>query len=151
MALSVGEIAVHIRAAADAASVPAEISLVIGAMKAWADLAIERAAPNAPEQYKDMALILLAGYVYDRPNAPRGSQYSNALLNSGAANILKPFLRRTALILDDSGGSDEVATISGISNIQYEEDDPARPGTLVITTSDGRTIRLPQMRFLSDL
>ena len=141
MALTVGQLAVHIRAAADEASVPGEVAVVLGAMKAWGDLAIERAAPNATEAYRDMALIVLIGYVFDRPNAPRGSQYSNAFLNSGASSILKPFLRRTALILDDAQPI-EVAQ----NAIPFRIEDG---NVLVLTTEDGTEFRFPQLSFVN--
>ena len=146
MALTVGQLAVHIRAAADAASVPAEVSTVLGAMKAWGDLAIERAAPSAPEAYRDMALIVLVGYVYDRPNAPRGSQYSNAMLNSGASSILKPYLRRNAIILDDTV-SGAAASESGGATIQVVDNRNGNGKDLLVTLEDGTQFRFPQMQY----
>ena len=145
MALTLGQLAVHIRASADEASVPAEVSTVLQAMKAWSDLAIDRAAPNAPEAYQDMATIVLVGYVYDRPNSPRGSQYANALLNSGALAILKPYLRRTALILDDTS-----PLRAAEEAISFRVDANPNDGTLsvlVLIGEDGTEYRFPQLTF----
>ena len=39
----------------------------------------------------DEVRIGLSGYLFDQPNAGRGSTYANALRNSGAAAILMPY------------------------------------------------------------
>ena len=58
---------------------------------AYATEAIEQNSPNAPEATQNEAVIRLAAYLYDQPNAGRGLSYANALRNSGAAMILLPY------------------------------------------------------------
>ena len=52
---------------------------------------VEKYAPAAPAAIQNEALIRLAGYLYDKPTAPRGTGYSRALTNSGAAGLLLPY------------------------------------------------------------
>ena len=44
-----------------------------------------------PEAVVNEAVIRLAAYLYDRPNAGRGMAYANALRNSGTGAILLPY------------------------------------------------------------
>ena len=145
MAVTVNELAVHIRAAADATDVPAEIATVLAPMKAWGDLAIQRAAPNAPDAYKDMALIQVVGYTFDRPASPRGDMHANALRNSGASSILKPFLNRRATILDDAS---PIAVAQDAVSFQVEDSPTGHGHVLVLRTADGTEYRFPQLEFV---
>ena len=52
---------------------------------------VEKQAPNAPDVLKDEAVIRLAAYWYDQPNAGRGAGYANAFRNSGALALLAPY------------------------------------------------------------
>ena len=52
---------------------------------------VQRYSPDAPSNIANEALIRLAAYVYDKPNAPRGTGYSKALANSGAGGLLLPY------------------------------------------------------------
>ena len=52
---------------------------------------VNKTAPDAPDLIKDEAVIRLAGYWFDMPNAPRGTAYAGALRNSGAKSILLPY------------------------------------------------------------
>ena len=46
---------------------------------------------DAPEVIVNEAVVRLAGYSYDKPDAPRGVGYAKALSNSGAGAILLPY------------------------------------------------------------
>ena len=52
---------------------------------------VNREAPSAPDVLKDEAVIRLAAYWYDQPNAGRGTAYAGAFRNSGAKSILLPY------------------------------------------------------------
>ena len=51
---------------------------------------VTRHAPVAPAVVQNEAVIRLAGYLFDMPNAGRGVTYADALRNSGARAILLP-------------------------------------------------------------
>ena len=52
---------------------------------------VNQQAPNAPDVLKGEAIIRLAAYWYDQPNAGRGTAYASAFRNSGAKSILLPY------------------------------------------------------------
>ena len=58
---------------------------------AFATEAVTHHAPNAPDVTQDEAVIRLAGYLFDMPNAGRGMAYADALRHSGARAILLPY------------------------------------------------------------
>ena len=58
---------------------------------AYATEAVTKHAPTAPEATANEAVIRLAAYLYDQPNAGRGMGYANAGRNSGAWAILLPY------------------------------------------------------------
>ena len=58
---------------------------------AYGLVAVEKHAPDAPDAVQNEALIRLAGYLFDQPNAGRGLSFANAFRNSGAAAILLPY------------------------------------------------------------
>ena len=58
---------------------------------AYASLAVEKYAPDAPSVAQDEAAIRLSAYILDMPNASRAAGYANALQNSGAASMLLPY------------------------------------------------------------
>ena len=57
----------------------------------YSSLAVERHAPKAPDAVHNEAVIRIAGYLFDQPNAGRGAVYANAMRNSGASSILLPY------------------------------------------------------------
>lgn len=65
----------------------------------YANEAIRRYAPLAPESVKDMAIIQIGQYLYDAPVPARRSQ-SNVLNESGARALLAPYRTHTAQALD---------------------------------------------------
>ena len=60
---------------------------------AFAKLEVVAAAPDAPDEYHNIACVVLAGYLYDAPPSKLG----NAWANSGAAFILRRYLIRRAV------------------------------------------------------
>ena len=58
---------------------------------AYASEAVQRHAPDAPPAILNEAIVRIAGYAFDRPEAPAGAGYANELRNSGAAAILLPY------------------------------------------------------------
>ena len=60
--------------------------------------------PDCPEALMDEGVILICGYVYDKPQSSVGSGYANAFRNSGCEGILAPYhIEGSALI----GSSEE--------------------------------------------
>ena len=51
-------------------------------------------APDAPDAVQNEAVIRLAGYLYDQPQAGWDRRYANAIGNSGAYILLYPYKRR---------------------------------------------------------
>lgn len=58
---------------------------------AYSTRAVTRHAATAPDEIHDEAIIRLASYLFDQPNAGRGMAYANAMRNSGAGAILLPY------------------------------------------------------------
>ena len=79
--------------------VPGEGVLVRHAQAiAFARLEVAAAAPDAPDEYHNIACVVLAGYLYDAPPSKLG----NAWANSGAAFILRRYLIRRAVPLTEA-------------------------------------------------
>ena len=58
---------------------------------AYCTLAVEHHAETAPTIAQNAAVVRLAGYSYDSPNAASRTSYANAMRNSGASRILLPY------------------------------------------------------------
>ena len=58
---------------------------------AYSSEAVVTYAPAASDLAHSEACIRLSAFLYDRPNAGRGSGWSNAIRNSGAGAILGPY------------------------------------------------------------
>ena len=58
---------------------------------AFATAAVVKHAHAAPDVAHNEAVVRLAGYLADQPNAGRGSGYADALRNGGAMAILAPY------------------------------------------------------------
>ena len=75
----------------DSAEETAEASRLLS----YATVAVSRHLSDAfngtPDAVANEAIIRLAGYLFDQPNAGRGMMYADALRSSGAAMILLPF------------------------------------------------------------
>ncbi|WP_419163066.1 hypothetical protein [Candidatus Palauibacter sp.] len=63
-----------------------------------ADALIEKLARSAPESIRDEAKIRVAAYMYDAPVAGTVGT-ANACRNSGAELLLRPWVRRGALVV----------------------------------------------------
>ena len=103
MAVTLGQLATALRITTDATETVQEPENgILTRIQAWATDEIVGRAPAAPDNAKDAALIVLAGYVYDRPIAERGGAYANAWENSGASDMLRRYIQRRAFILDSN-------------------------------------------------
>ena len=60
-------------------------------LRRWASSTVVYAAPGAPDEMHDQAVVQLVSYVYDRPAAWRFNAYANAMRNSGAGSTLLPW------------------------------------------------------------
>lgn len=58
----------------------------------YATEAVSKHAPGAPAVVLNEAVVRLASYLFDMPNAGRGDGYANAMRNSGAGRILLPYV-----------------------------------------------------------
>ena len=88
MAVSItpGEVAVAIRAASDKDAVPAPVAAVIAFIAAAAVELVNRYAPEAPEAVGNMAVVRVAGWMWD--SEPGDARLGAALEQSGAASLL---------------------------------------------------------------
>ena len=103
---------------------------------AYATEAVEQHAPSAPEATQNEAVIRLAAYLYDQPNAGRGLSYANALRNSGAAMILLPYRIHRA----GSTGEAVAAAQAAMGTVGNPVTNVSVNGTeLVVTFANGTT------------
>lgn len=76
---------------------------------AVATATVEQRAPKAPDAVQDEAVVRMAGYLYDQPNAGRNMAYAAALRNSGGLALLLPWRVHGAGVIgasaDDDGSS----------------------------------------------
>ena len=84
--LTVAQLAAAIRVG-DSTEETAEVTRLLS----YATVAVEHHAPDAPDVVHNEAVVRLAGYLYDAPNAASRTNYANAMRNSGAARILLPY------------------------------------------------------------
>ena len=85
VSLSVSQLAASMRLG-DSAEETAEATRLLQ----YASSSVIKQAPGAPAVVQNEAVIRLAAYLFDMPNAGRGAGYADALRNSGAAAILLP-------------------------------------------------------------
>ena len=116
MAITVGQLAVHLRIQTDPAATVAEPdNTVLTQLLSWANGVVDNRTTGASEAAKDQAVVLLAGYQYDKPPAARGAGYADAWSNSGASNVLRKWTHRRGVILEgESTASDNTTVTSGI-------------------------------------
>ena len=85
MAVTVGDLAVALRITTSPQDQVTEPYLsTLQRLHSWAAAEVASRAPDAPDNYADQAVVVLVGYLYDKPGAPGGSSYANAWENSGA-------------------------------------------------------------------
>ena len=111
--ITAAEVAVAIRAATSADSVPAPIATVLGFLVPAGAAMVLRHAPEAPDALHNAALIRLAGWLYDAD--PTDSRLSDALSVSGAANLLAQWRVHRAGLIDSD--SDPTPTPGGGGNV----------------------------------
>lgn len=111
MALSVGDLAVHMRLVTDPNAVlPAAQQLVLqGLLDAAACTVAERVSDAAPVALTDAATVAVAGYLHDRPSASQGDRHANAFRNSGAEAMLARHIPKRILTVGDEGDLDQIA------------------------------------------
>ena len=96
------ELAVLIRAATDADSIPASIALNIKFLSEGAQRMILDVCRDAPDPIHNLALIRLVGYLYEQAIEPGGniSGYENAFNVSGAAAMLSRYCIHRAGVIE---------------------------------------------------
>ena len=94
---------------------------------------VTRYAPNAPDSTANEAVVRVASYLFDQPNAGRGVNHANAFRNSGAQSLLAPYrAQRIGAAVQaaiDAGGSPG----NPVTNIDVTGT------TLTVTFADGST------------
>ena len=102
MALSVADLAVHLRISADpAAPLPAAHETVLEQLLATARQLVTEAAPDAPDALADQAVIQLCGYMHEAPTGAAGAGFAAVMRNSGALSILGNHVIRRAVIVGE--------------------------------------------------
>ena len=101
MAVDLGKLAVELRISTDPDTPPDEplASVLSRALRAAQAVVDERVRDDAPEAIKDMAVVAVASYLFDRPSAAPGLRFSNAWANSGAEAMLSPWIDRRAVAI----------------------------------------------------
>ena len=115
MAVSLAQLSVALRITVDAtATVPEPENGILTRIQSWAESEIAGRAPNAPANYQDQALVVLAGYVHDRPPVERGGAYANAWEHSGASDILRRWVNRRGFLLDNDPEDSSMSTTTTV-------------------------------------
>ena len=106
MAVDIATLAVELRLATDPASPPPEplSGTLSRTLRAAQAIVSERIRDDAPEAIRDLAVIAVASYVFDRPSAAQGERFANPWRNSGAEAMLSRWISRRAVAI---GGPDE--------------------------------------------
>ena len=106
MAVTVAVLATELRLATDASAPPPEPlnGTLARTLRASQAIVSERIRGDAPEAIKDLAVIAVASYVFDRPSAAQGERFANAWRNSGAEAMLSRWISRRAVAI---GGPDQ--------------------------------------------
>ena len=99
--LTLGRLANEVRVSAtDATSdVPDAYVAVLTSNLAAATALVEARAPLAPEDSQNRAVVQVVGYWLESPSAAPQRFGFNAWLQSGAAQILAPFIERRAQVI----------------------------------------------------
>ena len=92
---------------------------------------------TTPDSVANEAVVRLAAYLFDQPNAGRGSSYANAMRNSGAGRILLPYVIHRAGAAEANGEA-ATPTIGSAENPVIGVDWVAEG--LEITFADGSTV-----------
>ena len=121
MALNLAQLAAALRLG-DGVSAPDEpIAGILTRLLAVGNGIAERLAPDAPEQTKDAAVIQFTAYLYDQPSVGGRLTYANAWRNSGAAAILAPWRRLTAVTVETAASeASSGSTTGGLTTEQVD-------------------------------
>ena len=107
MALTVIDLAVSLRVIATAVQArridPAVSGLLNRLLGSAQALVGSYASPGTPEPVTDQAVILVAAYLWEQPSSARGTAFSTAWINSGAAGLVEPWRVRRAGLLGGEG------------------------------------------------
>ena len=102
----------------------------------YAATAVTRHVEICPDEIHNEAVVRLASYLFDQPNAGRGTAFANALRNSGAAAILLPYkVFRAGSVAEAVQVADQAVGTPGnpVTNVSVSG------STLTITFADGAT------------
>ena len=127
--LTVAELSAAMRLG-DSAEETAEATRLL----AFATEAVTKHASEAPDATQNEAVIRMAAYLFDQPNAGRGTGYANAGRNSGAWAILLPYRIHRAGTTGEAVAAAQAAVGSvenPVTNVQIDS------GNLVVTFADG--------------
>ena len=96
--LTLGQLANQVRVSVTASTsdVPPYYASILVPNLAAATKLIESRAPNAPEDAMNKAAVMIVGYWLESPPSNPQRFGFNAWLQSGAAQILAPFIERRA-------------------------------------------------------
>lgn len=51
------------------------------------------------DEVRNEAIVLMCTYLYDKPSSSRGISYANAYINSGAKELITPYIYSTAGVI----------------------------------------------------
>ena len=96
--LTLGQLANQVRVSTTASTsdVPPFYVTILAPNLVAATALVESRAPDAPEAVQNKAVVQIVGYWLDAPPANAQRFGFNAFLHSGAAQILKPFIKHRA-------------------------------------------------------
>lgn len=96
--LTLGQLANQVRVSvtSDTSDVPPFYATILAPNLAAATQLVEARAPNAPDESSNKAVVQIVGYWLQSPEAPAQRFGYNAWQNSGAAQVLAPFIDRRA-------------------------------------------------------
>ena len=127
--LTESEIAVAIRAAADADNVDGRVLQVLRILVPAGTAIIEAYAPDAPDAVANAALVRLAGWLWD--SDPSEDRTGRALQNSGAAALLSIWRRqRAAAVGGTESASPGTPAAGGVPT-------PPADGHYILTATNG--------------
>lgn len=132
--ITVPQVAIAIRAAAQIDTVPPEVTLVLGFLVPAASAIILDYAPGAPDEVHDAALIRLTGWLYDAD--PTDSRVSRALEVSGGAGLLARWRVHRAGIIQ-SGASGDTPTPAPVPVPGGGIPAPPGSGHYILTADNG--------------
>lgn len=96
MALTVAQLSAALRIG-DGTAEPEEPTLsILTRLKGVGEAIVEVESPGAPDAIKDEAVIRVAGYLYDQPEAPSMAGHATAWMNSGASSLVSRWVKRRA-------------------------------------------------------